>query len=384
VKPDPGSSNPPDPGAHGSGPGAGGAAAAPAADRWVAQGFDWRDGERLIRFGPGAVGTAGALLTALSLRPYALLTTGRAAAQAPGLVAAAAVVLVVPPGPVPAAASAVAAEAQGYERTGRAHALVALGGGRVIDAAKAIAAANGIPCAAVPTTLSGAELSRAHRTLPGYERVPPVRPALVVSDPALSASQPLPGLAASAMNALGHAFEALYAPGTNPVAEAAALRAARSLAAGLAGGEPDRGALALGALLAGYAIGATGMALHHVLCQTIVAVSGAPHAQTNAVMLPRTVAFVAARLPRIAAPFADALAGGFAAAGVRRPLGQSAPDAARLVTELAARAEVPGLATLGVARAQLRQIASAAAARASLPRSTVSEAEIAAMLDAAF
>lgn len=254
----------------------------------------------------------------------------------------------------------------------------------MIDATKAIAAANGMPCAAVPTTLSGAEMSRAHRALPGHERTPAVRPLLVVNDPAVSASQPLPGLAASAMNALGHAFEALYAAGANPVAEAAALRAARLLAAGLAGGETERGALALGALLAGWAIGTTGMALHHVLCQTIVAASGAPHAQTNAVMLPRTVAFVSRRLPHVGAPFANALAAGFAETSARRPVGDAAPDAAALVGELASRAEVPGLAALGVERAQLPRIALAVAPRASLPGVIVTAAEVGALLEVAY
>ena len=56
--------------------------------------------------------------------------------------------------------------------------------------------------------------------------------------------------------------------------------------AGFAGDEPNRPALALGALLAGHALGLTGFALHHVLSQTIVRTTGAPHGAVNAVMLP--------------------------------------------------------------------------------------------------
>ena len=74
-----------------------------------------------------------------------------------------------------------------------------------------------------------------------------MRPALVIADPALMASQPMPDLAASAMNALAHAIEALYTPLANPVAEMAALRAAELIAEGLEPEEPDRTALALGA-----------------------------------------------------------------------------------------------------------------------------------------
>jgi alcohol dehydrogenase class IV len=70
-----------------------------------------------------------------------------------------------------------------------------------------------------------------------------VRPSLVIADPRLMASQPVPELWASAMNALAHGMEALYTPLANPVAEAAALRGAQAIAA------QD---VALGALLCGW------------------------------------------------------------------------------------------------------------------------------------
>ena len=117
--------------------------------------------------------------------------------------------------------------------------LVALGGGRVIDTAKAIAGARGGDCAAIPTTLSGAELTPFHRTPKDVPGARLVRPALVIADPELMASQPPEALAASAMNALAHAMEALYTPRANPVSELAALRGAELIGAALAGG-PDR------------------------------------------------------------------------------------------------------------------------------------------------
>ena len=73
--------------------------------------------------------------------------------------------------------------------------------------------------AAIPTTLSGAELTAFHRTPAGVEGAHMVRPSLVVADPLLMASQPATELAASAMNALAHGMEALYTPLANPVAE---------------------------------------------------------------------------------------------------------------------------------------------------------------------
>src|SRR4051794_3641218 len=140
--------------------------------------------------------------------------------------------------------------------------------------------------AGVPTPLWGAGLTGSHRLPDGVEGVRLVRPSLVIADPALMASAPLPLLAATALNALAHAVEALYTPLANPVANMAALRGASLIASGLRGeGDPSppaREELALGALLAAYASGQTGYAVHHVVCQTIVRLGGTPHAETNA------------------------------------------------------------------------------------------------------
>ena len=192
--------------------------------------------------------------------------------------------------------------------------LVALGGGRVIDTAKAIAGVAGRRCAAVPTTLSGAELTPFHRTPAGVEGARMVRPALVVADPELMASQPPAQLAASALNALAHALEALYTPFANPVGDAAALRASACSPRASTADPPDRDAAALGALLAGYASGAAGFAVHHAVCQMLVRLAGTPHAETNAVMLPHSARLMAGRAPA---------ALGRVRRGARRPGGRS-------------------------------------------------------------
>jgi maleylacetate reductase len=231
---------------------------------------------------------------------------------------------------------------------------VALGGGRVVDAAKAIAGADGLPVAAVPTTLSGAELTPFHRMPAGADSFNLVRPALVIADPALMASQPMPDLAASAMNALAHAVEALYTPLANPVGEMAALRAAELIAQGLDVKGPDRPALALGAILAGYAVGQTGFAVHHAVCQTIVRVCGTPHSQTNAVMLPHFVRFMESRAPREIELLGEAL-GGHAPERVRGLAGQSG---------------VTRLGELGVTEADLPRIMDGVAQRADIAANT--------------
>src|SRR3954468_20945924 len=207
-----------------------------------ADSFRWQDGERLIRFGRGTLAEAPELLG----EGYALLTTPRAVGAAPVVVERAAAVHHVGPGRVDEIAAILRPDVEG-ER------LVALGGGRVIDVAKALAAADPPRhVAAIPTTLSAAEMTPLHRHATGVPGdTPHVRPAIVLNDPALCASQPVPDLAASALNALGHAAEAPLTQLANPVATLSAHEAARLLTTAFASdGEPDRDALALGALLA--------------------------------------------------------------------------------------------------------------------------------------
>jgi alcohol dehydrogenase class IV len=311
--------------------------------------FTWVDGERLIRFGRGTLEEAPGLLAERGFEGFALLTTERAAADARALAAAADLVLHVPGVPVPEAAAAVRGDVGGRP-------IVALGGGRVIDAAKGIGGADDLPVAAIPTTLSGAELTGFHRMPAGMDEVKLVRPSVVLADPALMASQPMPQLAASALNALAHAVEALYTPLTNPAARALGLGAAQLIAGGLGEAEPDRDRLALGALQAGWAAGSAGYAFIHVLCQTTVRVAGTPHAQTYAVMLPHGLRMLESRVPELLTRVAAALGAG-----------DPTPElAAGRAAHLAAQAHVLRLSTLGVTEAHIEEIAGAASARAEL------------------
>lgn len=245
--------------------------------------FRWQDGERLVVFGRGRVSEAAELLQS----DYVLLTTPRASGMAPGLADRAAAVHHVPSGRV----DELAAELRGQVR---GELLVALGGGRVIDTAKALAACDPPRrVAAIPTTLSGAEMTPIHRHASGVPPdTPRVRPTLVLNDPELSASQSVAEMAQSAGNALGHAVEGPLTPLTNPVAALAAIDAAQFLDMGFSSDQPEASArdqLALGALLAGYVIGSTGYGLHHVMSQTLVRFAGIGHGAANAIMLPHTL-----------------------------------------------------------------------------------------------
>ena len=310
------------------------------------------DGERLIRF---AGDDALDVLRSRGFSDYALLTTPRFRSHP--LAADAGVVLDVPSGPVPDASAAVRGD------VGR-RPLVALGGGRVVDSAKAIGAADDLPVAAMTSTLSGAEMTGFHRLPAGVEGKRLVRPSVVIADPELMTSAPMPLLAQSALNALAHAIEATYTPLANPVGTMAALRACSLIDSSLQQPDVDRESLALGALLAAYASGQSGYAIHHVVCQTTVRVAGTPHAGTNATMLPHTVRFMQNRAP-------DAM----------RQVNEAMGDPDRL----AQRAEVSTLSALGFDASRVDAVVEAVMSRPELqntPRPP-GEAEVRAFVEGA-
>lgn len=271
--------------------------------------FRWRDGERLIAFGRGVIADAPELI---GPDRYTLLTTARAAGSAPEIVQRAGNVLDVRDGNVDELAAQLRSEIDG-------ELIVALGGGRVVDTAKAIAAADPPKrVVAIPTTLSGAEMTNVHMHAAGVAPgTPRVRPAIVLNDPALCASQPLASLAQSAANALGHAADGPMTPLQSTVTTLAALQAAHLISEAFTpgvlghghetGDEFARDKLALGALLAGYVIGSTWYGLHHVMSQTLRRVTGLGHGEANAIMLPHTIAALVRRNPTWGMRLAGAL-----------------------------------------------------------------------------
>jgi alcohol dehydrogenase class IV len=248
--------------------------------------FTWRDAGRTVHFRAGVVSDSPDVLGGYGFDRYDLLTTERAMGAAPvELAEDASNFHHVPPGPVAEVAARIIADVSETD-------LVALGGGRVIDVAKAIVAVRGGRVAALPTTLSGAEMTAIHRLPNGHEaRDGLVRPDIVLADPPLMTSLPEQRLRATAMNALAHGADSLYTPLANPASEWAALRGARLIGDAL-DAKPearDRSGLALGSILCGYAIDSALFSLHHVICQSLVRELRIPHAETNAAILPRAI-----------------------------------------------------------------------------------------------
>ena len=269
--------------------------------------FTWHDGERTIVFRPGALADSTEILAGTVWERFELLTTTRALGAAPlDLAERASVVHQVEPGEVPDVAAAI------IDRV-RNPTLVALGGGRVIDTAKAIAALRGGRVCAIPTTLSGRR-DDGNPSFPGGPRgVCAASRAAEAGDrgPVRDdhAGRPPPARERDE-RAGATAPRRSTSPFANPGrARCSALRGAELIASALdqPPGERDRGALALGSILCAYALDSTGFALHHVVCQTLVRMVGTPHAETNATMLPRTMDAMRGRAPEEIASLAHAL-----------------------------------------------------------------------------
>ncbi len=301
--------------------------------------FVWRDAGRTVVFRAGGVAAASKLLAEHGIDSFELLTTQRHLDGAAELAGAASRVHELPQADP---ATAVPEGSAALLDTAASPNLVALGGGRTIDTAKAIAAVTGARVTAIPTTMSGAEMTGIHRLPAGAESRARalVRPALVIAEPEAMTSAPEPELRASSMNALAHGADSLYTPFANPVSQMTALRGAELIVTSLDEGpaERNRAALALGSILCGYAIDSGMFALHHVICQTLVRICGAPHAGVNAAILPRAMAFMIPRAPDGLEPLATAI-------------GTTPDQIERRLLELGGNP--PGLGTLGADRSKL-------------------------------
>lgn len=258
--------------------------------------FVWKDGERLIAFGRSSLASLPAFLRAAGIERYALVTTERALEQFGSIAIGGGEITDAAERTVLLGSGGVSELAAGsLDEVGELP-IIAVGGGRVVDTAKSIAGTSGAKVAAIPTTLSGAPMTGVHRLPAGFAgSARTVRPAIVIANPDLMASQPDALRTGSAMNALSHAVESLFVVGGSAVPRLAAGRGVRLLFRSLLDDALDDQTksqrLALGAIEAGYAVGATGYALHHVICQTVVAVGEVAHAPTYGVMLPYTLEF---------------------------------------------------------------------------------------------
>lgn len=197
----------------------------------------------------------------------------------------------------------------------RAELIVAIGGGSSVGFAKWIAVNRPVSTVVVPTTLAGSEATSIWSvTEDGHKRVhsdPDSLPSVVIYDSSVLTDMPVAQLQTSYSNALAHAVDSLWAPGTTAQLVAAALEAVRQLCAGLSGivtrSPGDLSRLQRGCYGSAVVFSAAGSGLHHKICHVLGGTFGLPHAGTHAAVLPVVAMWSAAADPDRGAELASAL-----------------------------------------------------------------------------
>jgi alcohol dehydrogenase class IV len=286
--------------------------------------FEFATATRVV-FGAGSVGRVGELTDGFGRR--ALVVTGRSIERARRVVEALAArgvsisTFAVPHEPD------IAAIERGV-RDARANAcefVVGIGGGSVLDAAKAIAAMvphagelldyvevvgkgtplslPSLPCAAIPTTAgTGSEVTR-NAVLASREhgvkvslRGPQLFPRLALVDPELTRDLPADLTAHTGLDALTQLIEPYVSARANPMTDALCAEGIRLAAPALRravfdGRNPEaREEMALASVLSGMALTNAGLGAVHGFAAVIGGMFHAPHGAICAALLPHVMA----------------------------------------------------------------------------------------------
>ena len=268
-----------------------------------------------------------------------------------------------------------------------AEVIVAIGGGSVIDAGKAIAAMSTqpgdlmryievigagkplevapLPCIAVPTTAgTGAEATRnaviastEHRVKASLRHIS-MLPRIALVDPELAADVPPSVTAASGMDALTQCLEAFVCSRAQPMTDALCLdgiqRAVRSLERAFQNGHDldAREDMALCALNSGIALANAGLGAVHGFAAPIGGMFHAPHGAICAALLAPVWETNSKRVQnRTKFDQIDSILG---------------CDAVSYLHALSARLDIPKLSRWGITEADLEEIARKAAAASSM------------------
>jgi alcohol dehydrogenase class IV len=202
------------------------------------------------------------------------------------------------------------------------HAILSIGGGSVLDAAKlfAVRLTNdeplrnwlgidlikrpGVPMILVPTTAgTGSEVTpNAIVTLPDESlKVGIVSrhllPQIVILDAELTLGLPKPITAATGMDAFVHALESYISTKANPISDMYAMESMRLIGAHIVEAYENgrslkaREAMMLGSMYGGLALTAAGTAAVHALAYPLGGMFNVTHGVANAMLLPHVMAF---------------------------------------------------------------------------------------------
>ncbi|MDG6224964.1 MAG: iron-containing alcohol dehydrogenase [Candidatus Thermoplasmatota archaeon] len=209
--------------------------------------------------------------------------------------------------------------------------VIAVGGGSVMDAAKAMALVAhsggsvldhlrgtrpiegmGLPLYTIPTTPgTSSEITpfsvittREDRTKLGL-RDPSLYPTRAIIDPSLTVSLPPDQTAATGFDILSHAFESYWARRSTPVTKRFSLEAVSLVRENLKGAFMDgsvriyREGLSLASVFAGMAFSNTGTTICHALSYPVTYDTGLPHGFACALSLPGACELMAERDPEV-------------------------------------------------------------------------------------
>ena len=258
-----------------------------------------------------------------------------------------------------------------------ANLLIAVGGGSVMDSAKAIGVVAKYggqvadydgkdmvpgpipPLIAIPTTSgTGSEVTiwavitdvEAHYKMSIGDHK--IYPAVALVDPEMTYTLPRGLTIGTALDALTHAIEAYTCKLPNPLSDALALQAIKLIAKHLPPAAEDghdkkaRSGLALGSMLGGMAFSNARVAAVHTLAETMGGYYDGPHGMLCGLLLPYATAFNTNEDPARHAEIAQAMGT------------EARPElAARVIYDLADSLGVPNISEYGLSTENISQLA---------------------------
>lgn len=200
--------------------------------------------------------------------------------------------------------------------------IIALGGGSVIDSAKAIAIlqvlgkrpqdyagrgqvpSNVTPIVAIPTTAgTGAEVTRSSVVTDTEKKIKitikdvKIAPTLAIADPELTYELPPLLTASTGMDALVHAIEAYTCKVANPISDGLALQAMKHIYPFLrkvvheGSNKEGRYHMMIGSTIAGMAFSHSDVASVHCMAEAIGGLYDTPHGIANSMFLPFVIEY---------------------------------------------------------------------------------------------
>ena len=195
--------------------------------------------------------------------------------------------------------------------------VVTIGGGSATGLGKMVVLERDVDLLAIPTTYAGSEMTPIWGTtddgVKQTGRSPRVLPRTVIYDPGLTTGLPLGVTVNSAFNALAHCLEALWLPGTSPIAVETAVSAVAAIIGSVeaVASQLDdiiaRSQLLYGAHRAGSVLASAEMGLLHQTAHVLGGMFDLDHGAMYAVLIPPMIDHHLSTTPESRSRLADAL-----------------------------------------------------------------------------